>query len=91
MVKLITKLTEIDKSTTLLILNELIKTDKWLGLKEINKISKYYPIITQSIQSFIENGMIMEKLEPYNCDRKKRKLWRINKENDIIKLMEKEI
>ena len=90
--KYIYKLIELEpRATGLLVLKTLIESNKWLGLKELFKISCYYPAVNGSINRFIENGMLIEKLEPYNCGRKNRRLWKVNKENEIIKMMEKEI
>lgn len=89
--KLIQKITEIDNSDTLLILKHLLENNYWLGLKELQKIWKYYPTVNNSINNFMKQGMLLEKLEPYNCGRKTRPMWKVNRDNNLIKLMESQI
>lgn len=89
--KLINKLIIIEPNAKgLIILNAMMKNGKWLGIKELLKIVRYEHI-PKNIKTFYSAGMITERLEPYSCNRKVRKLWTINWENKLIKILNQEI
>lgn len=88
--KLVNRLIEIEPSKSLIILNTLMRSGKWLGVKELMRIVDFKHI-NKHIKTFYSLGMITERLEPYSCNRKVRKLWTINWENKLIKILNQEI